>query len=1038
LLFHHWSADSRAGNKPFREEPLSSERLEERALALAANFTIDPRRRGALSIYPRLRDNARVLAHAYRTLAEDVRHGAFVTPATEWFLDNFHLVSSQIVEIRENLPRRYYRELPSLVTREHSGEARVYAVAVELLRYSDSRLDYTQLTHFLNSYQRVAPLSIGELWAWPSMLKLALIENLRRLADEILISRTARRAADAHVQRLDASPDAPVTIPEGAHDAYIVQMLHRAREYDVRRSPLRAALEAHLTSRSAVAEDVVRSEHQRQAASQASVANAITSLRLCTTIDWRQYVESVSLVDNVLRRDPAGVYAQTDFLSRDQLRQAVEELAEPAGDAQIRIALKVVESARQAATQSRSRAAAHVGYYLIGNGRRGLEQDLAYRPKFSKRLQRLVRRLAAPLYLGSIAATTLLLITAILLPFMTARIGPALVWAADLTPAQMLLAAALLLIPASEFAIALVQRAVNLLIAPERLPRLELLGGVPEESKTIVVIPTLLTTVEGIEHLVEHLEVIAIANRDPQIHFALLSDFADAEAEHMPGDDELLAAAANGITALNSRLGGEPGPRFLLLHRKRLWNARERVWMGWERKRGKLEEFTRLLRGATDTSFSTHAGSADALAAVRYVITLDSDTQLPRDTARKLIGIISHPLNRPVMHPTLRRVTEGFGILQPRVSVSVASAAGSLFARTYAGHTGVDPYTTAVSDVYQDLFGEGIFTGKGLFDVDAFHASLEGRVPENALLSHDLFEGLFARAALVTDAEVVDDYPSSVLTHARRQHRWVRGDWQILSWLFPWVPTRTGFERNRLPIIARWKILDNLRRSLVAPALVALFVAGWALLPGRPFYWTLVALGTMSFPIASRLFELLRGPRRGEGVGVFVKGLAEDFETDLARVSIQLTFLAHQAWDMLDAVGVTLARLVTRRGPFLQWETAAAVAQRTRKLDIPGYYQSMRSSPVIAAVGLLMVLGFRPAALPAALPVIALWLAAPFVAFVLSKPTAIASTCAGSPRRPGGISTRISPPPTAGCLQTMCSSIRSRASRIAPRPPTSR
>ena len=932
-----------------------------------------------------------MLEHAYRTLAEDVRHGAFVTPATEWFLDNFHLISSQIVEIRENLPRRYYRELPALVTRDHFGDARVYAIAVELLRYSDSRLDYSQLTLFLNSYQRVAPLSIGELWAWPSMLKLALIENLRRLADEILVSRTARKAADAHVQLIDASPpDAAVAIPEGAHDAYIVQMLHRAREYDVRRSPLRAALEAHLAARHTVAEDIVRSEHQRQAASQASVANAITSLRLCTTIDWRQYVESVSLVDNVLRRDPAGVYAQTDFLSRDRLRQAVEELAEPAGDAQIRIALKAIESARQAgapiartvsdgvetAVQSRSRAAAHVGYYLIGKGRAGLEQDLAYRPRLSRRVGRFVRRHGAPLYLGSIGLVTLALIALILLPFYLTTGVSRIHY----------VAAVLLLIPISEFSVAVVQRIVNLLVKPERLQRLELLGGVPEESKTIVVIPTLLTTVAGIEHLIEHLEVVAIANRDPHVHFAVLSDFADAEAQHQPGDEELVAAARHGIESLNARIGGDPGPRFMLLHRERLWNPREQVWMGWERKRGKLEEFNRLLRGATDTSFTTQAGPADALAGIKFVITLDSDTQLPRDTARKLIGIASHPLNRAVVHPALRRVTEGYGILQPRVSVSVASAAGSLFARTYAGHTGVDPYTTAVSDVYQDLFGEGIFTGKGLYDVDAFTTALDGRVPENALLSHDLFEGLFARVALVTDAEVVDDYPSNVLMHARRQHRWVRGDWQILWWLFPWVPTRTGFERNRLPISARWKILDNLRRSLVSPALVALFVAGWAWLPGRPLYWTLVALLTLAFPIVARLFELLRGPRRGEGMRVFLKGLGEDLETDLARIAIQLTFLAYQAWDMLDAVGVTLARLVSRRGRLLQWETAAAVAQRTRKLEVRGYYQSMRSSPSIASLGLLAVLIARPSALLVALPLIALWLAAPLLAYVLSRP----------------------------------------------------
>ncbi|MGZ8261175.1 MAG: hypothetical protein ACXWUL_11635, partial [Caldimonas sp.] len=826
----------------------------ERALGRAAGLTVDPSgRRRARSIYPRLTDNARVLRHAYRTLAHDVRAGAFVTPATEWFLDNFHLISSELVEIRENLPRRYYRQLPALATREEAGEARIYAMAVALLRHTDSRLDLPQLTLFLNSYQRVAPLSLGELWAWPSMLKLALIENLRRLADEILGSRRARLGADEDVAQIDASPaDDEVAIPDDAHDAYLMQMLHRAREYDVRRSPLRGALERHLTDRGRMSEDIVRAEQQRQAASQASVANAITSLRLCTNIDWRDYVEGVSLVENALRRDPSGVYSRMNFLSRDRLRQAVEELAEPTAESQLRVALKAVETARQVASQSRTRAAAHVGYHLIGRGRTRLELDLGYRPKWRPRVRRFVRAHATPIYLGLIAAT--------LLPLMAAALFYA--WRSGASTVMLAVAALLLLTPVSELALAFVHKLANRFVYPEPLPRLELLEGIPEESKTIVVIPTLLTSVEGVASLIEHLEVVAIANRDPRIHFAILSDFADAEARIAVDDEAILAAARSGIEDLNARAGGEPGPKFFLLHRDRQWNEREQVWMGWERKRGKLEEFNRLVRGATDTSFTTQIGPLDALAGIRYCITLDSDTQLPRDAARELIGIISHPLNRPVVDPKLRRVTDGYAILQPRVSVTMASAAGSLFARTYAGHTGVDPYTTAVSDVYQDLFGEGIFTGKGLYDIDAFTTALKDRVPENALLSHDLFEGIHARAALVTDVEVVDDYPSNVLTHARRQHRWVRGDWQILWWLFPWVPTRGSLERNRLPLISRWKILDNLRRSLVAPSLVALFIAGWALLPGRPIVWTLAALTTMSFAAIARALSLLAGPRK--------------------------------------------------------------------------------------------------------------------------------------------------------------------------------
>ena len=977
MFVHAWSRDDREGDKPFRDELLSSERLEERALALAASFTVDPQRRRARGIYSRLSHNARVLREGYQTLAEDVHDGEFVTPATEWFLDNYHLISAEIVEIRQHLPRRFYRQLPALATREKAGEARIYAIAVELLRHSDSRLDVPQLTQFLNSYQRVAPLTLGELWAWPLMLKLALVENLRRLVAEVSAARTARLAADRHVARIDAgSAEAEVQIPLDAHDAYLVQMLHRAREYDARRSPLRAALEAHLIARGTVAEDIVRIEHQRQATSQASVANAITSLRLCATIDWRHYVESVSLVDNVLRRDPSGMFARMDFLSRDRQRQAVEELAEVSGEAQLRVALKAVESARQAAEKKGPRAAAHVGYHLVGHGREGLEIDLAYRPKFGQRLRRFGLRHATAVYLASIAALTLLLGAGGLWYARSAGAGPlALVWAA-----------LLLVIPASDLALALAQRLITMAVPPRRLPRLDLTDGVPEEARTMVVIPTIITSVENVQLRLEHLEVVAIGNLDPQIHFALLTDFADADQPQVAGEEAVLAAAREGIAALNARFDSAGDPRFFLFHRVRLWNPREQVWMGWERKRGKLEEFNRLLRGATDTSFTTQVGPLELLPGVRYCLTLDSDTQLPRDAARELIGIIQHPLNQAVVDPILKRVVDGYGVLQPRVSVTMASAAGSLFARTYAGHTGVDPYTTAVSDVYQDLFGEGIYTGKGLYDVAAFTAALDGRVPENALLSHDLFEGIYARAALVTDVELVDDYPSNVLVHAKRQHRWVRGDWQILWWLFPWVPTRTGFERNHLPLISRWKILDNLRRSLVAPALVAWFIAGWAWLPGTPLAWTLLALAAIGFPVLARLGQLLSGPERGQGARVYLRGAGEDLEADLARVALQLTFLAHQAWDMLHAVAVTLARLLRGQGRLLQWETAAAVAQRHGTLAVAEFYRAMRASPIIAGVAVVAVAAFRPAALPVALPILALWVAAPLIAFVLSRP----------------------------------------------------
>lgn len=964
--------------KPFRDELLSIERLEERAKALAARFTLDRSpRRWARQGFPRLEDNARALHEAYRIMADDVHQGAFVTAATDWILDNFHVVASEIRDVRQNLPRGYYRELPKLALREQAGTARVYAMAVEIIRHSDSRLDRPKLVRFMNAFQTVAPLTIGELWAWPSMLKLALIENLRRLADKILESRAARRAADAYVAQIDSAGHGAVpALPPVLHTAFVVQVLQRIREYGPRLGAVRTAVEEHLAAQNMTSEDAIRSEHQGQAAAQVSVANVITSLRLCSSLDWSQYFESVSLVERVLQQDPAGGYGGMDFLSRDRYRQAVEELADATGEAQVRVGLRAVESARQAAESGGiGDRAAHVGHHLIGKGRRDLETDVAYRPRLGQRVRRSVFRHATSAYLGSITVLTLLLTG---LGVAYARRHGATLWLEAAV-------ALLLLLPASDVAIAFVQRLTARLSPPRRLPRLEFGDSIPADERTMVIVPTLLSSVAEVQELVEHIEVLALGNLDPHIHFAILGDFTDAPERDMPEDEAILATAQEGIEALNRRLSEGRGDRFFLFHRKRQWNPREGSWMGWERKRGKIEEFNRLLRGATDTSYTVQLGALEILPTIRYCITLDSDTRLPRDVAKKLIGIIAHPLNRPYYDPALGRVTEGYGILQPRVSVTMASAAGSLFARIYAGHTGVDPYTTAVSDTYQDLFAEGIFTGKGLYDVAAFTKALDGRVPENALLSHDLFEGVYARTALVSDLEVVDDYPSSLLAHARRLRRWVRGDWQILMWLFPFVPTRGGaWERNRLPLISRWKIFDNLRRSLLPPATVALLFAAWSLLPGNAITWTAAVLVGMSFPVYPLLVRTLAGPRSHQPTAVFLRGMWEETRTALAQVALQLTFLAYQAHEMVHAIGLTLVRLtVTQRG-MLEWETAAAAA-RAHGAGVRLFLREMRASPVLAALGVALVVLVRPSALATAWPVLMLWAAAPFIAHELSR-----------------------------------------------------
>ncbi len=527
-------------SSPLHGELLGVERLEERARTLAAEFTLarDPRR-GPPRLLRRLSDDAQVLRQAYRTLAGDVRRGEAGTPTAEWLLDNFHLVEGELREIRRYLPTRYYQELPKLAARGLAGTARVYAMAVELLRYSDARIDAQRLDRFMKSYQTVAPLSIGELWAWPSMLKLALIEHLRRLSEELLESRAARREADRCLAAFEAAPanGRPPVLPEVLHVAFVDHLLQRMREYGPGAAELRKQLEERLDAMGATVEDAVRSEHQRRAMNLLSMGNSITSLRLCSSLDWNEYIEGVSLIEQILRRDPPALYERMDFASRDRYRHAVEILAEPTGEAQVRVALRAIESARQAMeTPGLDPRVSHVGYHLIGGGRRELESDVACHPPLRRRLERLAFSHATSFYLGSLAILTALAVTGAV---MVAEVEgvPHWMWA---------WIAALVLIPASELAVAITQRVVHRSVRPMPLPRLDLRHGVPEAARTMVIVPTLISSIEGVRDLIEHLEVHALGNLDPHIHFALLTDFPDAATDTLPGEDAVLAAARRG------------------------------------------------------------------------------------------------------------------------------------------------------------------------------------------------------------------------------------------------------------------------------------------------------------------------------------------------------------------------------------------------------------------------------------------------------------------------------------------------------------
>ncbi|HEV2495699.1 MAG TPA: glucoamylase family protein, partial [Terriglobia bacterium] len=978
---------------PIRAEMFSVERLEQHAESLAAAQTVTRKSERGRRLTPRVLENGRVLLESYRAIARAIQQEHTIAPAAEWLVDNFHIVDEQLREIRDDLSPGFYRELPKLASGHLEGYPRVFGVAWAFVAHTDSRFDPEVLRRFVTAYQRVQPLTIGELWAVAITLRIVLVENLRRLAEQIVSGRAARLEADRLADSLLApdgeSPLTPATVLRHFEKtplatAFAVQLVQRLRDLDPKVRPILLWLDQRLAGQGTTADEMVRAEHQQQAAMSITVRNIITSMRLMSAFDWPEFVEGVSLVDDILRDGTN--FAEMDFATRDRYRHAIEELSRGSDTSEIEVAKRAVHRARRARAEPSDGAPpdqdrrTDPGYYLISRGRLDFERELGFRVSWKRRLLRWYIRAAVPGYLGTIAVATAMILA---LPLVLAGV-------AGVTAKALVLLGLLAAVPASDLAMALINRAVTGLLAPRTLPRLELGGGVPEYLRTIVVVPTMLTTLHEVEKQVERLEVHYLANPDGELRFALLSDWVDAPDEHLPGDDGLLAAAVDGVARLNKLYGPAPGggDRFLLLHRRRVWNECERKWMGWERKRGKLHELNQLLRGSTTTTFIPVGGfPPHDLPVFRYVITLDADTRLPQGAADRLVGTLAHSLNQPRFSARAGRVVEGYSVVQPRITPSLPTDhEGSLFQRTFSGPSGIDPYASAVSDVYQDLFQEGSYTGKGIYDIDAFESALAGRVPDNALLSHDLFEGIFARTALATDIELFDEFPSNYGAAAARQHRWARGDWQLLPWIFGRGRGTPHEHRSVfIPAIGRWKILDNLRRTLSAPFAFLTLMAGWLVRPASPWVWTGFILATVAIPALLPFMIGLKPRRPGISKRSHFRAVLTDLALGASQIGLTVTFLAYQTWLMSDAILRTLGRLFITRRNLLEWVTAAQ-SKYGADLKMSSTYRRMAGGIVLAAAAFVVLAYGRHSAWTAAAPFVVLWAAAPAIARWISLP----------------------------------------------------
>jgi cellobiose phosphorylase len=995
---------------PLRSELFSADQMEQHGRNLALAHRLVPGH--ADRLLARLSENDRVLVEVCDLLTAAVTANRRITPAAEWLLDNFYLVEEQIRTARRHLPKGYSRELPRLANGPSAGVPRVYDLAFEAISHGDGRVDAEGLSRFVAAYQTVSPLALGELWAIPIMLRLALIENLRRVGARIASGTMDRsRAAAWADQMLEVAEHDPksliLVIADMARSnppmvsAFVAELARLLQGHSAALALPLTWIEQRLAESGDTIEQLVQAEAQEQAGEQVSIGNTIGSLRFLGSMDWREFVETMSVVEKKLREDPGGLYGTMDFATRDRYRHVVEEIAKCSPLSEGEVARKAVQLAHEGTTVAAGKdgdddRAAHVGFYLIDKGRTRLEQAADVRLPAAEVLRRFARRVPLLLYLGAIAAIAGILTTALTMMARGDGAPEAVLW----------ILAIVLLLATSQLGLGMVNWIATLLVTPRPLPRMDFSRGLPSQSRTLVVVPTMLTGAESIESLVEALEVRFLANRDDNLHFGLLTDFPDAPTETLPADEALLQLARNGIDRLNAKYARAAdaagnrgtGDTFFLFHRPRRWNPAERVWMGYERKRGKLSDLNAMLRGGAADAFSLVVGETAPLSNVKYVITLDTDTQLPRDAARQFVGVMAHPLNRARFdgagaQAETERVTEGYGILQPRVSVSLPGANRSWFARMHAGDPGIDPYTRAVSDVYQDLFGEGSFIGKGIYDVDAFERALGGRFPENRILSHDLLEGCYARSGLLSDVQLQEEYPSTYGADISRRHRWTRGDWQVAGWLLSHVPGPGNRRlKNPLSALSQWKLFDNLRRSLVPVSLTALLLLGWTVLHGA-WLWTLVVIGILLLPSACAVvLDLLRKPdevllRQHLATTAGVAG------RHLAHAAVTLAFLPYEATVNLDAIARTAWRMLVSHRRLLEWTPSTADESDRRRLgDMGGRsglvasVRSMWIAPVIATATTIQLATSTPDALAVATPVLLLWFVSPGLAWWISRP----------------------------------------------------
>ena len=908
---------------------LEKSQLEKHLEKIASNHNTTTKSQKDTYPIPQLIENFKTIEEVYNLLNEHLKLGINIHPAGEWLLDNFYIIEETVKQIQKELPLNKYTNFVGIANGEYKGFARIYVLASEIVAYTDNKIEKQNLEDYLISYQMKKTLSMDEIWNIGTFLQIAIIENITEICAQIYSSQIQKYRAENIAERLVENKEKAQirfknnniekNLFQDMRYPFIEYMSYILKRYGKKANAYLSILEEVVEKLGTTVSDVIKKEHFEIANQKVLMGNSITSIKTIQRINFLEIFEKINGVEEILKEDPAQVYNKMDYKTKEYYRGKIKEISKKTKISEIYIAKKMLELAQENQKENQK----HIGYYLIDNGINKLYEKLEYTNKKEKTPKEKTK-----LYITSVLSLTIILsiFLSYILNIKIKNTGFAII------------SFLLFLIPSSEVIIQIIQTILNKVIKPKLIPKIDFSNGLDEENSTMVVIPTIVKSKEKVAQMFKNLEVYYLANKSENLYFTLLGDCSESSMQEEKFDEEVIQEGLRQVEKLNKKYENQKFPIFNFIYRKREWNEKEGSYLGWERKRGMLNQLNQyILQGKNPFRINT---IPETLKNIKYIITLDADTDLVLNSALELVGAMAHILNKPVLNEQKNIVIGGYGIMQPRVGINLDISYKTLFTKIFAGAGGIDCYTNAISDIYQDNFKEGIFTGKGIYDLKVFAKVMENAIPENTVLSHDLLEGCYLRCGLVSDIMLMDGYPTKYMSFMNRLSRWIRGDWQITKWLS---------RKSPLNILSKYKIFDNLRRSLFEISIIIALI--YINIIGKAFNINILGINIILIlieiiPFILELINYLIAKREGEEKQKTFTPKISGLKGIFTRTIITLGCLPYKAYISLKAILKTIYRVKITHKNLLEWTTSEE-AEKITKTDIVSYYKNMTSNELL-------------------------------------------------------------------------------------------